>query len=109
MNIKVNPSGDFEGCEEASKWVDPNAKPIPPSVLAQLQSPDMVVTRPADLSLKFNDFMSLLNRSEELNANFYLEYFPIKEVPSMMEDIENFPFSEYLPPPLSHLIARSCN
>ena len=47
------------------------------------------------MQLKFNDFMNLLNRSDELGANFYLEYFPIKEVPAMMNDIQNFDFAEY--------------
>jgi len=36
-----------------------------------------VVARPADMTLPFYDFLDYLNKSEVMNANFYLEYFPL--------------------------------
>eukprot|EP01128_Nolandella_sp_AFSM9_P001201 TRINITY_DN11309_c0_g1_i1.p1 TRINITY_DN11309_c0_g1~~TRINITY_DN11309_c0_g1_i1.p1 ORF type:complete len:554 (-),score=66.98 TRINITY_DN11309_c0_g1_i1:65-1627(-) len=96
ITVKVNPGGDFEGCEEASLWDDYETMELPARVLEQLESPHLVVTRPADLTLPMRDFVDLLPRSAELNATFYLEYFPIHEIGDMISDVNPFPWAETL-------------
>lgn len=55
--VKASLDGDFEGVEAADRWLDPTAAPIPAAVQAALLSPNLVVARPADVSLRFGDFL----------------------------------------------------
>jgi jumonji domain-containing protein 7 len=70
-------------------------EPIPEIVRSQLQNPDKVVVRPADLRISFEQFMDLLY-SPNFNASFYLEYCSItSSLPTMLEDIETFNWANF--------------
>jgi len=75
-----------------SKWED---SAIPDYVLTQLESPDKVVVRPAPLELPFSDFIRYMEGEEEMNANFYLEYTSISNLPKMRGDTKNMTFAGY--------------
>jgi len=93
VNIKVTPDGEFEGCEDIKLW-EGHEKAIPETVRQKLLVEDMVVVRPADVRMKFWQFMDLLY--SDLNASFYLEYTSIKSVlPEMLQDIRNLSFANF--------------
>ena len=88
VHIKLTPSGDFEGVEQANIWDDFKTFKIPPRVKDQLQYPDLVVVRPAQSNMKFGEFIDLITETAQQktkNISAYLEYSSIKDI---TEDLE---------------------
>lgn len=99
VHVKITPDGQFEGCEDLKLWEiqSPNSSPVPPTVLSKLQSPDKVVVRPADVEMKFSEFMDMLYNKEAGNVSFYLEYTSITgSLEAMGEDIAPVSFAHFL-------------
>ena len=63
--LQVSNNGNFEGPEPVAWWRDRDKVVPPPEVMAQLQSPDLVLVRPAAVDMTFTDF---LRRLREANA-----------------------------------------
>ena len=97
VHIKLSPSTDYEGIEDAELWQSKNVKfKIPSSVLAKLPFPDLVVPRPAPANMKFKDYIDLMEsiaNGSISNASAYLEYSSIPNYfPELREDIAEMPF-----------------
>ncbi|OWF48355.1 uncharacterized protein LOC110453150 [Mizuhopecten yessoensis] len=94
--IKLTPRGEFEGVEKADLWENFKSFSIPHEVKVQLQHPELVVVRPASFSLKFSDFLDMIENvtSGELkNVSAYLEYSSIRQhLPDLEDDIKEMPF-----------------
>ena len=58
--MQVSNNGNFEGPEPASWWEDSDKVVPPPQVMAQLQSPHLVLVRPAAVDMPFRDFLARL-------------------------------------------------
>ena len=93
----MSPSGDFDGPEPAAWWgiSDTGTEPI-------------IIARPAHWSTSFEQFMNILNLLKEsiknnnksknqLNATFYLEYFPLGALgDKVVKDLKSMSWSNFL-------------
>ncbi|KAK7098651.1 hypothetical protein V1264_002900 [Littorina saxatilis] len=96
VHIKLTPKGEYEGIEPADIWEAYNTFKIPPGVLKQLPYPDLVVVRPAGLSMNFAEFLNLvrnISKGTFTNVSAYLEYTAITDYfPELELDIIEMPF-----------------
>ena len=90
IHVKVAPHGEFEGCEDVSRWEDHGEFHVPDTVLEQLLYPDLVVVRPATIDILFSDFLDIVvgkvNAYRTNNVSAYLEYSSIREYMAELED-----------------------
>ncbi len=100
VHVKMTPGGDFEGVENADLWEDYDTFSIPDEVKSQLPFPDLVVVRPAGVSMNFSDFLDLIRwaaKQPSRNVSAYLEYSSIPEyMPELECDLEEFSFAKEL-------------
>ena len=102
VNIKLTPSGDYEGVEKADLWENFKTFKIPQEVKRQLQFPDLVTVRPASKDVKFSEFMDLINKTARQGAgerllSAYLEYSSIPAyLPSLEGDLDEPKFASRL-------------
>ena len=105
VHIKLTPGGDFEGVEPIDLWENHQEFSIPKMVYEALKFPDLVVVRPAGVSMKFGEFLDLITwaaEQESRNVSAYLEYSSIPDyMPKLKEDLEEFTFAQFLK--LKHL------
>ena len=84
--VSISPSGDFDGPEDASLWGLDNTESV-------------VIARPANKQMKFQDFVELSKLRRHENATHYLEYFPLKTLEGEGEgDIPDMKWSNFLSP-----------
>ncbi|XP_066934010.1 bifunctional peptidase and (3S)-lysyl hydroxylase JMJD7-like [Clytia hemisphaerica] len=104
VHVKLTPNGEFEGCDLAQKFDNYDTFSIPKNVKEQLPYPDLVVVRPAVGSMKFGEFMDLVEgKNNPNNMSAYLEYSSIREYfPELEYDLDQMPFAPDLLK-LSHL------
>jgi hypothetical protein len=96
--VKIAPDGEFEGVEEAAHWETGGESSPPEHVLQHLESPDKVVVRPADASMRLGDLLDAMDAAaqtrlahgrEDSNVvpSFYMEYAPISSyLPELWRD-----------------------
>lgn len=97
VHIKLSPSTDYEGIENAKLWKPFNSNfKIPQSVLAKLPFPDLVVPRPATANMRFSDYLDLMesiSNGSITNASAYLEYSSLSDYfPELLHDISEMEF-----------------
>lgn len=68
VGTKLSPSVAFEGVEPLHLWGMADEQRVPPDVLAQLQSPDLVVVRAAHRDLPLEQVLELIARQHRLSA-----------------------------------------
>lgn len=116
VHVKVSDDGRFEGPEELSAWIDELGQEpfVPEEVLAQLQSPDLVLVRPAAVDMTFAEFLRLMHQNsttdgvcadessictEEVKppASLYIEYLNLdSDIRALHDDVERYPFAQFL-------------
>ena len=96
VGVKLADSGEFEGVEAISPhWSDLAQKQkVPPVVLAQLQSPDLVVVRAAHEDMSLKAYLQLLNRPRgqpppprSSGSTAYVEYQSLTYHPGLLRDL----------------------
>lgn len=87
VGAKLSYSGEFEGIDDIQNWKS-SIQNIPLSILQQLESPDLVVVRPAHKEITIQNFLENLRSKSATQANsdfeyqfpsIYIEYLPIQE------------------------------
>ncbi|XP_071120831.1 jmjC domain-containing protein E-like [Mytilus edulis] len=95
-HIKLTPRGEFEGVESSELWDNYKTFRIPEAVQKQLEFSDLVVVRPATLSMKFSELVDLIEKVSDgvvNNVSAYLEYSSIpNHLPELEDDIREMPF-----------------
>ncbi|VDI61201.1 jumonji domain-containing protein 7, partial [Mytilus galloprovincialis] len=95
-HIKLTPRGEFEGVESSELWDNYKTFKIPEAVHKQLEFSDLVVVRPATLSMKFSELVDLIENVSDgvvKNVSAYLEYSSIpNHLPELENDIREMPF-----------------
>jgi len=99
VHVKLTPNGEFEGCDLAETFENYESFKVPDAVKKQLRYPDLVVVRPAVGTMKFGEFLDLVEGKnidgdgKQVNISAYLEYSSIREYFSELEnDVEEIPF-----------------
>lgn len=96
VHIKMSPTKDYEGIESVNLWEKYKSFKIPQMVKEKLQFPDLVVPRPAPVSMNFSAFLDFTEKVAEgkiQNASAYLEYSSIRNYfPELENDISEMPF-----------------
>lgn len=95
-HIKLTSRGEFEGVESSELWDNYKTFRIPEAVHKQLEFSDLVVVRPATLSMKFSELVDLIENVSDgvvKNVSAYLEYSSIPDhLPELEDDIREMPF-----------------
>lgn len=89
VKLSVNPSAFFDGPEDASLW--------------NVTEHEYVIARPAFLDVKFEEFVGLLKSKYAETAYYYLQYFPMRALRNLTQDLGDFSFADWLHPRF-HLI-----
>ncbi|OQR96007.1 hypothetical protein THRCLA_07404 [Thraustotheca clavata] len=97
VHVKVSPDGNFEGCEPLEWWQSSDSVQIPDFVLQNLESPDLVLVRPASTNMPFAEFIKHLISTIESNTSYYLEYLSLTTyVPELLQDIPSYSWADFL-------------
>ena len=104
VHAKVAPHGQFEGCEPVDLWSSDD-EIIPDSVRSQLESPELVLVRPATMDLSFSTFLKRLKAPpSESNSSIYLEYLSMASYfPELSEHAPTFTWADFLPVKIRNL------
>lgn len=105
VHVKVSDDGRFEGPEAGELWPGglDALEDIPPEILGQMQSPELVLVRPAAVDMTFNSFLDMMYDSScddegatcwRPPASLYIEYLSMDSyVKELDDDIASFPFA----------------
>jgi hypothetical protein len=63
VGVKLSPSAEFEGIDNASNWGDFDTQGVPPVVLEQLVRPDLTVVRAAHMQMAIDDVLEVLRET----------------------------------------------
>ena len=91
VSVKLNPIIDYEGIDSVMNWEMVSTQYVPPQVLNQLISPDLVIVRAVHKDMTLHDALllmsanqlnnSILNPSEDDKSVFaYVEYLNAKSI-----------------------------
>lgn len=60
VGVKLSPSHEYEGVDLVSNWGMHSSQRVPDEVMSQLQSPNLVVVRPAHVEMRLKDILDLI-------------------------------------------------
>lgn len=103
VGVKLSPSREFEGVESLSNWDQDIDQVIPSEVLAQLQSPELVVVRPVHQEMSLAEVLDLIslssaarNNTSEPLVNAYVEYLKLTNSFSFLKQAVLADFAPFL-------------
>lgn len=67
VGVKLSPSREFEGIDSLLHWGMSSSQFVPPTVLNQMQSPDLVVVRAAHEEMKLKDVLDIISATSVHN------------------------------------------
>ena len=84
VSVKLNPIIEFEGVDSVLNWEMASTQYIPPKVLNQLISPDLVVVRAVHQEMTLSEALRLMSANRLNNSKLH----PTPEVPSVFAYVE---------------------